>query len=156
VTIDPAFARLLARQNDLQTFLTPQTIAGLSDDERAAFIRTQALALVAEVIETIDETHWKPWAKRPEGAAIITDHTRYTNELADAFIFLMNLMLAGGVSMMELARAVDAKQTKNLDRWMSGYDGKSSKCSRCGRAYDDPNVGCMPGTEDLAAMCVAD
>jgi hypothetical protein len=124
---------------------------------KANFIRTMTLAMMVEAVEALDETHWKPWATPPAGAPTIVDKTRYTNELADVFIFLMNLMLAGGVTMRELAEAVDAKQTKNILRQVEGYDGKSGKCPRCGRAYDDAGVTCKPrGETDFTKLTGTD
>lgn len=144
VTMDPRFSRLLQHQNDNQLFLFPDGITGMSPDDLASYIRTQAFALIAEVIESVDETHWKPWATRPASEDVIPNRDRYKGELADVFIFLMNLMLAGGVTMSDLAEAVSVKQAKNRERWTSGYDGKSGKCPRCGRAYDDAGVRCQP------------
>lgn len=146
VTIDPRFSRMLQRQSDNQTFLFPQTIAGLSSGDRAEFIRTQAYALIAEVVEAVDETHWKPWATPPVDGVIVPNKGRYVSELSDVFIFFLNLMLAGDVTVTELCEAVDTKQTKNLTRWLNGYDAKATKCPSCGRAYDDSGVECKPAT----------
>lgn len=147
VTIDPRFTRLLVRQNGFQSLLNGGTeVKDMSPDDLAAYIRTQSLALMAEVIEVLDETHWKPWATRPDGEHVVPSPERYKGEIVDAFIFLMNLMLAGGMSMMELAEMVSAKQDKNLQRQIDGYDGKSSKCPGCGRAYDDAGVNCVKGS----------
>jgi hypothetical protein len=145
VTLDPRFTRLLYRQDDLQTFLLSKRVVDLDPDDLAAYIRTQGYAAVAEIVEAIDETHWKPWAVRPEGEPVVTSQERYIGELADVFIFFMNLMLAGGVGMTALARAVDAKQKKNLERWTNGYDAKATKCRGCGRAFDDKDVKCYAG-----------
>jgi len=142
VSLDPAFARLLKRQEDLQTFLLGKKPMDLDPKEMSDYIRTQAFALVAEVVEATDETHWKPWSVRPDGEEMIPSHKRFVGELADAYIFLMNLMLVGGVVTAELALAVQAKQDKNLDRWQSGYNAKTTKCRGCGRSFDDEGVKC--------------
>ena len=107
------------------------------------YIRTQAFA-IAEVHEAVmdEASAWKPWAVRPDGEGIVISKARYTGELADVYIFLMNLMLAGGVDTNELAAAVEAKQQKNLERWTNGYDAKKTKCRGCGRSFDDPDVNC--------------
>ena len=157
LTLDPRFARLLTRQDDLQAFLLGRRVADLDFKELADFIRVQAFALNAEVHEAVDETHWKPWATPPEGEGVVISKNRYTGELADVFIFLMNLMLAGDVTMNELAEAVNVKQDKNLGRWMKGYDAKSTKCKGCRRAFDDKDVTCYPSTmsgeELVLAFC---
>jgi hypothetical protein len=144
VTIDPRFTRLLVRQNDIQMMILGEEVSGMAPDKLADYIRTQSLALMAEVIEVLDEAHWKPWAKRPADEDVIPHRERWKGEIADVFIFTMNLMLAGGMSMMELAQLVDAKQTKNIARQLAGYDGKGSKCPQCKGAYDDNAVKCTP------------
>lgn len=148
VSIDPRFTRLLVRQNDFQTMLHGEGVTGMAPDRLAEYIRVQSLALVAEVIETLDESYWKPWAKRPANEDVIPNRERYKGEVTDVFIFLMNLMLAGGMSMMELAEMVSAKQEKNIKRQLDGYDGKQSKCPECKRAYDDNGVQCTPAGPD--------
>ena len=157
LTLDPRYARLLERQEQLQAFLLGKRPADMDPEEMAAYIRTQSLATVAEVIEVLDETHWKPWSVRPDGQDVVTSKKRYTSELADVFIFLMNLMLVGEVTSNELADAVNAKQEKNLERWVTGYNAKTTKCPGCGRSYDDDGVKCYKaqkaGKDIILAFC---
>jgi len=143
--IDPVFSRLLQRQREIQEGHMGGNPAAMPDDEKAAFIRNMSLALVAEVIEALDETRWKPWAKR-NGQPVVKDKQLLTQELADVYIFLMNLMLAGGITSTELARAVDNKQGVNIQRQLNGYTS-GNKCAACGRSYDDAGVGCTPVTD---------
>ena len=145
IKFDPVFFRAFLRQEDMQAFLLGKHVRDLDPAELAAFIRTQAYAAVAEIVEAVDETHWKPWAVRPDDEDIVISKTRYTGELADVFIFFMNLMLAGGVAPSELLTAVEAKQKKNMERWTNGYDAKATKCRACGRAFDDESVNCHSG-----------
>lgn len=142
VNIDPAFARLLARQRNIQIVHMAGDPAELSREDLKAFIRTNVLALIVEAGEALDETQWKPWAADIPDEAVVVGRQRYLSELADVFIFTMNLLLAGNLSMMELAQAVDAKQTKNIQRQLGGYNAKDTKCPGCGRAYDDEGVTC--------------
>lgn len=142
VTLDPRFTRLLQKQNDLQAFLLAKKVNELDPPEMAQFFTTQAFAAVAEIVEVADETHWKPWSVRPDGEDFVVSKTRYTGELADVFIFFMNMMLVGDVTMTELAQAVEAKQEKNVQRWLSGYNAKTTKCRGCGRSFDDEDVKC--------------
>jgi hypothetical protein len=145
LTLDPRFARLLERQDGIQAVRMGKFIREMPDAELPQYIRDMVLALQAESIEVLDECHWKPWATRKDpDEPTIPSRERYIGEMADVFIFFMNLMLAGNVTMNELANAVDAKQDKNLKRWSEGYDGKSGKCPGCGRAYDDTDVACSP------------
>lgn len=146
VTLDLVFSRLLERQRNIQTVHMGGNPAEMSPGVLANYIRTQTLALVAEAVEVLDETHWKPWATPPAGAPVVVDKTRFVSEMADVHIFFMNMMLAGGVTMHDLAEAVDKKQTKNILRQVNGYDGKSEKCPGCKRAYDDEGVSCTPST----------
>lgn len=140
VSIDPRMTRMLSRQNEFQTLLGRHP-DGMSRNELKEYIRTQAFALMAEVVEATDETQWKPWAADIPDQPIV-DKPRYVGELADVFIFFMNMMLAGKVSVTELCQAVDAKQDKNIKRQQDGYNAKDTKCPGCKRAYDDPGVNC--------------
>lgn len=153
VRLDPRFTELLDRQNRLQTFLAGEHIGDFDRNRTASFIREQALALIVEVGEVLNETQWKPWAIQTD-EAIVIDKQKYIGELADVYIFFMNLMLAGGVTTTELVEAVSAKQAKNLGRWTSGtYDGRSNKCPKCGRSYDDGGVTCYPAHGEILALC---
>lgn len=155
LTLDPTFQKMLARQDDLQAFLLGRRPIDLDDDEKAAFLRNMALALNAEVTEVLEETNWKPWATRPDGQGVVRNLPAYTSELADVYIFFMNLMLLGGVSTMDLAKAVQGKQEKNLARWTSGYDAFTNKCRYCRRSFDDDGVTCYPAkdTAGILAFC---
>jgi len=144
VTLDPRATRLLQRQADLQAFLLARRVDDMDPDALSQYIRDQAFAMIGETYEAVEETHWKPWAVRPDGEPVVISKQRYIGELADVYIFFMNLMLAGGVTTTELFQAVDDKQTKNLRRWTEGYDAKSTKCPACRRAYDDEDVKCYP------------
>lgn len=145
VTLDPRFSRILEQQAHLQTFLLGIHPIDLESKEKAQYIRDQAFALVAEIVEAVDETHWKPWATPPADGQIVPNLPRFVGELADVYIFLMNLMLMAGVSSSDLSKAVEEKQKKNLNRWINGYDAKKTKCPACRRSYDDPEVKCYPG-----------
>lgn len=149
VTIDPAFARLLQRQRDIQKVHMGGMPSQMDDEVLSAFIRDMTLALCAEAHEAMEETQWKPWARINPEIPIVVNRDKFKGELADVFIFLMNLMLAADLSMMELAQAVDAKQDINIQRQIENYDGRSTKCSKCGRATDDPAVKCYRAGKDI-------
>lgn len=143
VTLDPVFTRLLQTQRMIQNNHMDRDMSTMDPEQLRSYIREQALALVGEVCEALGETQWKPWAKLIEDKPIV-DRPRFIGEMADVFIFFMNLMIAGEVTTHDLAKAVEAKQVININRQISGYDGKSTKCPGCKRAYDDPAVKCMP------------
>ena len=136
------FKELLDRQRDIQrVFLNGPTPVELPPDRKMAFLMETGLALIKEMGEALDETGWKPWASSNH-----INSDAYRGELADVFIFLMNAMLIDGMTTDELWRLVEAKQQINLDRQRNGYDGVSTKCPGCKRAYDDGAVVCRPST----------
>lgn len=140
VSLDPRMTRMLSRQDQFQTLLG-RNPDGMTRDQLREYIRTQVLSLNAEIIEALDETQWKPWAADIPDQPIV-NKDRYIGELADVYIFFMNMMLAGKVSVTELCEAVETKQTKNIKRQQDGYNAKDTKCPSCKRAYDDDKVTC--------------
>lgn len=152
LTLDPRFARMLQRQDDLQAFLLAARVQELEPDKLAEFIRSTGFALIAEVVEAVDETHWKPWSVRPDAEPMITNRQRFIGELADVYIFFMNLMLCGDVTTTELAEAVESKQEKNLQRWLKGYNAQTTKCPKCKRSYDDEGVDCYPKDDETGIL----
>lgn len=138
LTIDPLFSGLYAMQRDFQIrVLGGYQPSSLPDDDKMSYIREQSLALTDEVHEALAETGWKSWASSNH-----INREAYMGELADTFIFLMNLMLVADITPSELMDVVRAKQRKNHKRQDDGYDGVSTKCPRCKKAYDDTAVEC--------------
>lgn len=98
-------------------------------------------ALVSEASELLDEFRWKPWAK---GRGTVNRELAL-KEAVDVGHFLANILAAIGVTDEEWEAAYQAKQQVNRDRMTSGvYDGVSTKCPGCKRAYDD-GIRCEPG-----------
>lgn len=151
VIVDPLFSGLYVLQRDFQHRLEGQFPADLAPSVKMNYIRTMVLALTDELHEALAETGWKPWATSNH-----INREGYRGELADAFIFLMNLMLVADITPSELMEVVKAKQIKNHKRQDDGYDGVTTKCPKCKRAYDDDAVGCMPATADLSQLCTMD
>lgn len=139
VTLDPVFTRLLQAQRKFQERLHGVAPHELEPSARMAYVREQALAMLDEVHEALAETGWKSWATSNH-----INRLAYVGELADVYIFFMNLMLVADVTTLELANAVSAKQIKNHKRQDDGYDGVTTKCRACKRAYDDDAVKCTP------------
>lgn len=138
ITIDPAFTRLLARQREIQrVFLDGKTPGELEEGRKMAFLMETGTALMCEVTEALNETGWKPWASSNH-----INRDAYREELADIYIFLMNLMLCDDMTMMDMAHLVQAKQTKNVKRQMEGYTGVTEKCPRCKGALDGAGIEC--------------
>lgn len=138
ITLDPVMTLMLTRQEEFQArLLNGDLPSELQGTERMAYIREQALALLDEVHEALAETGWKSWATSNH-----VNREAYLGELADVYIFLMNLMLVGDIRAHELARVVMEKQAKNHKRQDNGYDGVTTKCVVCKRALDDTAVTC--------------
>lgn len=137
-------SHMLSKQSQLQRDAYATDLTGpMPDATRMNLIRTNAFALIAEIMEAVDETGWKPWAT--------SNHIRqpaFNGEMVDAWHFFMNLMLVAnpGRTPSELAyelyRGYIAKNTKNAERQAEGYDGVSTKCPICGRALDDEGTPC--------------
>lgn len=135
---------MIAHQEKLQREAYGSDLTGpMPDSIRMNLIRTNAFALIAEIIEATDETGWKPWAT--------SNHIRqpaFNGEMVDAWHFFMNLMLLAnpGKAPAELAHVLYAgymaKREKNIERQRAGYDGVSTKCPICGRALDDEGTPC--------------
>jgi dimeric dUTPase (all-alpha-NTP-PPase superfamily) len=106
----------------------------LTDEQRDEFIRWNALALMDELSEALDEVNWKPWAS----AHGFKDRDAFVKELVDLLHFLTNLFLAAGADADEVIDRYFAKAAVNAKRQAEGYDGISTKCEHCGRALDEP------------------
>ena len=120
--------------------------------ELADYVTWNHSALVQEASEMLAEFGWKPWAK---GRGWVNRELAL-KEAVDVGHFLANILVAIGVTDEEWTAAYQAKQQVNRDRMASNsYDGVSSKCPSCKRAYDDA-VSCSgPTTKPtvLPAYC---
>jgi dimeric dUTPase (all-alpha-NTP-PPase superfamily) len=114
----------------------------LDDAERTEFIKTNALAAQAEVIELLDEHGWKNWSK--DYTTRFPSKEAAAGEAADVLCFLFNILLANNVNGDELETAYLEKVKRNAERQKQGYDVSKAawKCKGCGRALDDPGVLC--------------
>lgn len=142
--VDPMFSGLYVRQRDFQARLLGAFPTELDDEVKMAYLRTQSLALTDELHEALGETGWKDWASSNH-----INRDAYKGELADVFIFFMNLMMVADITPSELMKSVQTKITKNHQRQDNGYDGVTEKCIGCKRAYDDDAVDCYPGRKPL-------
>jgi hypothetical protein len=138
LTLDPVFVALYTRQRLFQADMLGRFPYDLEPDEAKAYVREQALALTDELHEALQEIPWKSWAKRDE-----MNRPAYMEELADVFIFFMNMMLIGDVRPTELMDIVEAKIRKNIKRQADGYViSPETKCPGCHRSYDGAGVMC--------------
>jgi hypothetical protein len=119
-------------------------------DELADYVTSNHSAAVVELSEFMQEVGWKEWAT-PRGWV---NRDAALGELVDVGHFLANLLCALDVSDAEWEHAYRAKQETNRRRMRSGtYDGVSSKCPSCRRAFDDAGVHCLPATSNEPAVC---
>lgn len=109
-------------------------------EDRMEYLRTMTLACTSELHEALDETGWKPWA-----SSMHMNLEEWKGEMTDAWLFFMNLMLVGGMTAEDLISRTAKKQDNAYTRVKDGYDGVSTKCPICRRAYDNDGVKCRPG-----------
>jgi len=109
-------------------------------DALADYVTWNHSALVLEAGELLSEFGWKTWAQ-PRGWV---NRELALKEAVDVGHFLANILTAIGVTDEEWKVAYQAKQQVNRDRMSGGtYDGVSTKCPGCKRAYDD-DIECFP------------
>lgn len=144
-----SFLSLLAAQNELQTETYGHKFKEMGQLERIAFIKENVLALENEIHEALGEVGWKTWATSNH-----INEDEYLGELVDVFHFFMNLILVlqmpatetrTSITVNDLAeeftRRYFAKNARNTQRQLDGYDGVSGKCPVCKRAIDDLTQG---------------
>jgi hypothetical protein len=102
------------------------------------YLTYNVLALQVELGEMLNETGWKPWSTSNHVNA------EALGEWIDAWHFMMNILwVIAGQSVHGdahvLATIVHEEYAKkreiNLERQRQGYDGVSSKCTRCKRDF---------------------
>jgi hypothetical protein len=113
------------------------------------YVREQTLACTDELHEALAETGWKTWAKNPH---INEDAMR--DELIDAWLFLLNLMNIAGMTPEALYVGHAKKVNNAIKRNNDKYDGVSTKCPTCRRAFDNDAVDCRPGYCDATTVDV--
>lgn len=118
----------------------------------ADYLRTNSIAAVAEIVEALEETRWKPWAASGPDEPIIADKRAFAKEMVDALHFISNALVSGGVTDEELNEIYLEKMQVNRERQArkGGYQAKRGidKCRDCGRSFDD--VG---ESLDLLGIC---
>lgn len=140
---DDRLAQMLKLQRELQVESFKLDPAELDDEMRMEFIRWNTLALVAELVEMLDETGWKPWAT--------SNHVHgepALKEMVDAWHFFMNILwaIAGGghgdadVLAEAFTERYLAKRKVNAERQAEGYDGVTGKCPGCKRDLAEVEV----------------
>lgn len=112
-----------------------------SPEETMRYLTEMAYSTCDEIHEAMGETGWKSWTSSNH-----INREEFMGEMADAFLFFMNMMLAADMTAQELIERVAKKQDNSYKRQTNGYDGVSTKCPVCQRAYDNDGVKCTPDT----------
>lgn len=130
-TMTDKLEKIFEEQNKLQSHygFVP---AGMSDEEVIDYLRWNALALHAEVSEMTQEFGWKPWAKSQ-----YINRDALVGEGVDVLKFLLNMLLAVGVTPAELFEKFTLKTAVNYERQRNGYTGLEKDAN--GRALDEPH-----------------
>lgn len=101
-------------QAELQNLVgnaVPMTGAALS-----AYVRWNALALMAEMAEALNHISWKPWTANEQWL----EREKFLEELADVGLFLGNMLASVGCSTEEYHQLVSTKQEVVKNRLTSG------------------------------------
>lgn len=131
------FDKTFEDQANFQRYIHAHPETMEDPEELIQYIKDMRLALEDELAEMFQEIGWKPWAT--------SRHINYDaarSELVDAFQFFMNLCFALKMTPGMLLQLHSDKLKKNYARADAGYDGVSTKCTVCKRAYDDTAVKC--------------
>jgi dimeric dUTPase (all-alpha-NTP-PPase superfamily) len=123
----------------------------------ADYLRTMALAAMAELSEMLEEVRWKPWASGD--GPVVPDRRAVVKEAVDALHFIGNFLVAVGASTGEVNREYLGKMQVNRERQAreGGYQSRAGedKCPRCRRSFDDVGKGIVQvDGEDVCSKCV--
>lgn len=149
VNVDPRLDAMFKAQADLQRRILGMDPSQLSDVDKMAYIREQALAMISEINEALGETGWKSWASSNH-----INRDAYVSELgADAMRFLINMLLVVNATPVELFKTFMSK-VDMVNARVGNYDGVSTKCPRCHRDRGDKGVECYAWTPPSGAPSV--
>lgn len=136
--LEVGFMVLLDLQQELQVYAFDINPIDFKDsDSQMEFIRWNALALISELVEAMNEVGWKPWASSHH-----INREQFAGEMVDLLHFFANLCLATGISGQMLAEGYVKKRQRNYERQQEGYDGVTGKCPHCNRDYAETH--CTP------------
>lgn len=142
---------------NLQDMLDKQAWLQSKMDQRATsedpqtqveYFKDMSLAGIAEIIEMMEETGWKPWSSSWH---INLEAAR--GEWIDAWHFLMNCANTLNMDERIITHLYFEKARVNEARANGTYDGKSTKCLLCKRALDDISVRCYAPSGNTSGWC---
>lgn len=139
---------IFTRQLRLQQVINGYDLDEQTVEQRIANIKENVLACTDELHEALNEVGWKQWATSRH-----VNENALKKELIDAAHFLINLMLHAGMTADEFFTLYLAKNKRNFERQVEGYDGVSSKCPHCSRALDDVGIAASRILGELAFEC---
>lgn len=137
MTVPDPLHEMMKAQFELQRDTYGIDYSNMTDEERIHHFKEMLHAFNDEMHEALGEMGWKPWASSRH-----FNTEAVQSELIDAWHFFMNLMLISKMTPDKLFMMYLAKRQKNIARQQEGYDGVSTKCARCKRAFDDEFVYC--------------
>lgn len=132
--------------------------------EVISYVTTMLNAASIEVAEAQQEVPWKPWAQLTTEQRVQRLHDqrgKVAGEVVDVMFFLVNTLVALGVTDQQLESMYAAKMGVNKERQLNNYDAISTKCAKCGRALDEPGaappiVSDVDGKQYCGYICEAD
>ena len=80
-------------------------------------IKNNIFAMAVEGVEVLDEINWKPWKKQRKRV----DPQKVHEELVDCLQFLVNAMIASGMSANDVNWIIERKWEINHRRVKDGY-----------------------------------
>ena len=132
-TDDYTFSDWLSSTRRLQEVAYDSFYEKYDADERRDSMMMNLLAIHTEVDELAQEVGWKPWAE-PHGWI---NRQQALGEIVDIMHFVGNMLTHLNATGEELTAAYKAKQHKNLQRQLEGYDGIKDKCLVCRRELQE-------------------
>lgn len=130
--LDDMLVTIFKQQNTLQEHYGFD-VSKMTTETAIDYLRWNALALHAEVSEMTQEFGWKPWATSQH-----INREALVGEGVDVLKFLLNMLLAVGVTPSELAEKFTLKTVVNYERQANGYTGLEKDAA--GRALDEPHA----------------
>lgn len=140
--------QMLDQQKDLQKVMDSRAFSP-DPQTLCEYFKDMAFADIAETMEMLDETGWKPWTSKwyiNRDAAVA--------EWIDKWHFMMNIANVLRLTETEIVHRYEQKAAINRARVAEGYDGVSTKCPGCKRALDDPATQCAKSTQGGYVWCV--
>lgn len=132
-TDDYTFSDWLTSTRQLQEVAYGAFYDEMDPETRADSMLMNLFAMVDEISEMGGECGWKPWAQ-PRGWI---NREAVIKEAVDLLHFAGNMLTHAQCTGQELTAAYKAKQMKNLQRQIDGYDGRKGKCATCHRELED-------------------